>query len=141
MKLRRRRQQEKKHRSGEIPTGSFSDIAFLLIIYFLVVTSLVKNRSISVDMPTGEKTEQAQADKTPTINLRGNDIYFGEDRVNFEGLNQRLAVLKLKEKDPKDRVVLLESTPETAYDLYYQALAAINTNGGVVALVQEEDAE
>ncbi len=48
----------KKHRSGEIPVGSFSDIAFLLIIYFLLATTLVKVKSITADMPSGEKQSQ-----------------------------------------------------------------------------------
>lgn len=38
----KRNKQEKKHRNGTIPTDSFSDIAFLLIVYFLVATTLVK---------------------------------------------------------------------------------------------------
>ena len=42
---------KKKYREITIPTDSFSDIAFLLIIYFLVATSLVKIKSISADLP------------------------------------------------------------------------------------------
>ncbi|MGB0144675.1 MAG: ExbD/TolR family protein, partial [Akkermansiaceae bacterium] len=56
--MRRRERGEKKHRSGEVPTGSFSDIAFLLIIYFLVATVLVKVKSITADLPSGEKSSQ-----------------------------------------------------------------------------------
>jgi len=53
--MRKKYSKEKKHRSGEIPVGSFSDIAFLLIIYFLVATSLVKLKGITADLPSGEK--------------------------------------------------------------------------------------
>ena len=63
--------QSKAHRTGEIPTGSFSDIAFLLIIFFLVATSLFKVKAITADLPSGEKAEQAQTSKTPIVNLRG----------------------------------------------------------------------
>ena len=59
--MRKKYSREKKHRTGEIPTGSFSDIAFLLIIYFLVATTLVKVKSITADLPSGEKAAQTHA--------------------------------------------------------------------------------
>jgi biopolymer transport protein ExbD len=131
--------QAKKHRSGEIPTGSFSDIAFLLIIYFLVATTLVKTKSITADMPTGEKQAEAQIDKTPTVNLRGNEIFFNDKPVTLENLNARLAALKLVDEAPEKRVIMLESMEGTPYHTYFHALAAISINGGVVALVEEEE--
>ena len=133
-----RKQQEKKHRTGDIPTGSFSDIAFLLIIYFLVATTLVKVKSVTADLPTGEKQSEAQLDKTPIVNLRGAEIYFSDKKVTVENLNARLAALKLAEQAPDKRVIMLESSRMTSYDVYFQALAAISANGGIVAIVEEE---
>lgn len=138
MKLKHRKKQSKKHRSGEIPTGSFADIAFLLIIYFLVATTLVKVKSITADLPTGEKQNQAQIDKTPTLVLRNDEMRFNDNLVTLEELNQRLAALKLLDKEPGKRVILLEASDETRYEVYFHALAAIDSAGGVVALVEEE---
>ena len=134
-----RKQQEKKHRTGEIPTGSFSDIAFLLIIYFLVATTLVRVKSVTADLPTGEKQADAQVDKTPVVNIRGAEIFFSDKRVTLEELNARLAALKLADQLPATRVIMLESTRETPYEVYFQALAAISANHGVVAIVEEEE--
>lgn len=134
----RRPKQAKKHRSGEIPTGSFSDIAFLLIIYFLVATTLVKVKTITADLPSGEKSTQAQSDKTPIINLRGAEIFFNDKRMDMLELNERLAALDLANQEGDKRVVLLESAKGTPYDSYFKALATISANGGVVALVEEE---
>jgi len=139
MKFKHRKKQEKKHREGEIPTGSFSDIAFLLIIYFLVATTLVKIKTITADLPTGEKQSEAQIDETPTINLRGTEIYFSDRKVSLEELDARLAALKLFEKSGEKRIIMLESTKETKYDIYFHALATISGNGGVVALVEEDE--
>lgn len=137
--FKKRRQKEKKHRMGEIPTGSFSDIAFLLIIYFMVATTLVKVRSITADMPTGKKQPEAQIDKTPTVNLRGAEIFFKDKPVSLAGLEDRLAALDLNNKPLDKRTIMLESTKDTTYSTYFQALAAISAHGGVVAPVQEED--
>ena len=105
--FKHRKKQEKRHRTGEIPTGSFSDIAFLLIIYFLVATTLVKVKSISADLPTGEKQSDAPVDKTPIVNLRGSKIFFSDKEVTIDNLNARLAALKLSEQIPDKRVIML----------------------------------
>lgn len=136
--FKHRRRQDKRHRTGEIPTGSFSDIAFLLIIYFMVATTLVKVKSISADLPTGQKTAEAQVDKVPVINLRGAEVFFSDRNMSFDELNARLAALNLPAKDPKQRVIMLETSSTTPYDTHFKALAAISGNGGVVALVEEE---
>ncbi|MFT4548762.1 MAG: biopolymer transport protein ExbD [Verrucomicrobiales bacterium] len=135
--MRKKYSKEKKHRSGEIPTGSFSDIAFLLIIYFIVATTLVKVKSITADLPSGEKSSQSQSDKTPIINLRGAEIFFNDKKVDMDSLNDRLAALELGEQEGDKRVIMLESLQGTPYQNYFQALAAISANGGVVAIVEE----
>ena len=137
--FKRRKQKTKKHHTGEIPTGSFSDIAFLLIIYFLVATTLVKVQSVTADLPTGEKQADAQVDKTPVVNLRGTEIFFSDKKVSVENFNARLAALKLAEQPPENRVIMLESTKDTPYEVYFQALAAISSNHGVVAIVEEDE--
>lgn len=134
----KRKRGEKKHRTGEIPTGSFSDIAFLLIIYFLVATTLVKVKSITADLPSGEKSSQSQSSKTPTVSLKGDLILFKDKKVNLNELNDRLAALELFEKEGSKKVILLESSKGTPYNNYFQALAAISANGGVVALVEDD---
>lgn len=136
--MARRSKQEKKHRSGDIPTDSFSDIAFLLIVYFLVATTLVKVKSITADLPAGEKSTQTQSEKTPIINLRGAEIFFNDKPMKMDELNQRLAALDLPNQDGEKRVIMLESAKGTPYENYFQALAAISSNGGVVAIVEDE---
>lgn len=136
--MRKKYSKEKKHRSGGIPTDSFSDIAFLLIIYFLVATSLVKLRGVTADLPSGEKAEQAQASKTPIVNLRGGQIFFNDKQVEMAELKNRLDALDLANANGNAKVVMLESTRDTTYQSYYQAIATISESGGVIAIVEEE---
>jgi biopolymer transport protein ExbD len=136
--MRKRFSREKKHRSGVIPTDSFSDIAFLLIIYFLVATTLLKVKTITADLPAGEKTTRQQSDKTPIVNLRGSEVFFNDKAVTIDELEDRLAALELHKQEPAKRIIMLESASGTPYDNYFKALAAISTNDGVVALVEEE---
>ena len=134
-----RKHSKEKKRGGGIPTDSFSDIAFLLIIYFLVATTLVKVSAVTADLPSGEKSAQTESDKTPIVNLRGAEIFLNDKKMTMDGLEERLAALELASKDPGDRVIMLESAKGTPYGNYFQALAAISANGGVVAIVEDGD--
>jgi biopolymer transport protein ExbD len=131
--------QSKQHRTGVIPTESFSDIAFLLIIYFLLATTLMKVKTITADLPAGEKATQAQSEKTPILNLRGAELFFNDKRVNLDELHARLAALDLAAQPDDKRIIMLETARGTPYENYFQALAAISANGGVVALVEAEE--
>jgi len=133
-----KRHRDKKKRAGGIPTDSFSDIAFLLIIYFLVATTLVRVQAITTEMPSGDKAAQAQSEKTPIVNLRGGQMFFNDAPVTIEGLEEGLAALDLPARAPDKRVVMLESAAGTPYTMYFEALAAISGNGGVVAMVEPE---
>lgn len=137
--MARTSKQEKKHRTGEIPTGSFSDIAFLLIIYFLVATSLTKLKSITADLPSGEKAAQTQSAKTPIVNLRGEQVFFNDKPVDMNELGLRLDALELAGAEGNGKVVMLESTRDTPYQSYFKAMATISESGGVIAIVEEEN--
>lgn len=136
---KRRNKRERSHRLASIPVDSFSDIAFLLIIYFMIATTLLKVYSIVANVPTGQKTAEAQIDKVPVVNLRGGDVYFSDKKISFENLAERLAALHLADKPADKRVIMLESSNQTPYDLYFRTLASISASGGVVALVEAED--
>jgi len=136
--FKRRKKHEKKHREGEIPTGSFSDIAFLLIIYFLIATTLIKVKSFQPDIPTGETSTQQQQDETPTIYLRGDQMLFGENPVDLNELSARLDALDLEEKEPEQRIIMLETTSDTPYQRFFEVMAVIRDNSGVAALVKED---
>ncbi len=136
--MRKRYSREKKHRDGEIPTGSFSDIAFLLIIYFLVATTLVKVKAVTADLPAGEKAAQTETTKTPIVNLRGAEVFLNDKKMTLEMLDERIAALELEAKEPSKRIIMFESSKGTPYENYFKALAIISENDGVVAIVEEE---
>ena len=96
-------------------------------------------KSITADLPAGEKAAQAETDKTPIVNLRGAEIFLNDKKMDMESLNERLAALKLGEQEADKRVIMLESAKGTPYENYFQALAAISAHDGVVALVEEEE--
>jgi biopolymer transport protein ExbD len=132
----------KKPQSSEIPTDSVSDIAFLLIIFFILTTTIRKLTGFSTDLPAADKTAIAQMETTPTIVLTEDMISFNEAKVTMDELRAKLKDLKLSEKDPKDpkKVILMEPAAGIQYQRYYEVMSSISSAGGVVGILTDEPA-
>ena len=136
--MKAKRKGKRRASLDDLPLASFSDIAFLLIIYFIVVTTLVKTRGVQLDIPAGEKSQAAE-DQTNTVNLDEDRIAFNGDVVDLAALHERLKDLKLAEAaTANDRVVIIEATDATVYDTWFQVCAMIRDEGGVVAFLEQE---
>ena len=58
---------ERKSRVGQsIPTSSMADIAFLLLVFFMVSTVFVRYRGLSVILPDAEKTQKIETKRNIT---------------------------------------------------------------------------
>ena len=131
----------KETKELEIPTDSVSDIAFLLIIFFILTTTLSKLSGFTAELPSTDASQKQAAKtdaKTPSVQLAGGKLLFNEQEVSLQTLQDRLLDLRLGSKDGEEKVVLLEAGGKVEYQTYYAAMAAISTAGGVVAIVEEE---
>lgn len=127
----------RRREAEELPVSSFSDIAFLLIIFFILVTSLEQFAGFEANIPSGEKSEQTQTDEMPTIKLHNGIINYNENVLSIEELRGQLTAMNLREKAEDKRIVLLEASGQVPYQPYYEVMAAISAAGGVVGIVQE----
>lgn len=136
MPLFRRDQKENK----EIDVGAFADIAFLLIIFFILTTTFDKPFGDSMDIPAGKEGKESE-DEVPTVNLTKEGILWGKDQENIslEQLRTRLVSMNLQEKHPDERTVILDCAPEVIYNQYYAVVMAVTKAGGVVALMEYQD--
>jgi biopolymer transport protein ExbD len=141
MAVRGKKGKKKKREAPNMPVNSFADIAFLLIVFFVIASTLSQTTGVITDIPSGEKSETKQ-DKTAIIKLQSNVIMLNDSKVDVEGLRKRLADMKLSEKTGQDKIVLLETVGAAVdYQTYYSAMTAISGAGGVIAIVKEGDGE
>ena len=130
----------KEKRELEIPTDSVSDIAFLLIIFFILTTTMSKLTGFTAELPSGAAAQQQAAKtdaKTPTVQITNGKLLFSEQEVSMAALQERLLDLQLAKKQGEERVVMLEAAGKVDYQTYYAAMAAISAAGGIVAIVEE----
>ena len=128
----------KQRRDSEVPVSAFSDIAFLLIIFFILATTLVQVSGVITEIPSGEKAQTQQEEETPTVRLQDDRVLLGDTRVDMKTLRQRLMKMKLHEKAGDAKVVLLEASGNVTYQTYFDVMASISAAGGVTAILQEE---
>ena len=128
-----------KRKEPEIPVSSFADIAFLLIIFFILATTLAQLTGMVSEIPAGKKAEKKE-EKTNTVQLMpGEKIRFNEHYTAVTGLRKRLRDMNLHNKMDSDKIVQLEAIGNVEYQTYFEVMTAISSAGGVTVIVREED--
>jgi len=131
----------KKRQLGDsdIPVASFSDLAFLLIIFFILTTTFQKTTGFLADIPSSSaKSQVTQQEKTTTVALHEDQISLNDGKVSMAELRRRLRDMDLKAKLGDARIVLLSATGKVKYQTYYETMSLITAAGGVVAIMREE---
>jgi len=138
MKARR-----EERRVAGIDVTSFSDIAFLLIVFFILATTFEKVAGNRMEIPSGAPETSEAKQKQLTINIRDEQILYGEKnrKVSMEELRMELAKEKLTERNDEMRMVILECSKTVRYERYYQVVMAITNAGGILALVDYEESK
>ena len=127
----------------EIDVPSFSDIAFLLIIFFILTTSLSRPLGRIIDMPSASKPDEQKTDQgTPSVSILADRILLGQGQeegkeVTLSDLRASLLARDLKNASDSDRMVVVEVAEDVGYERYYQTLAMIAETGGIVAMLSD----
>lgn len=133
---------KKERREATMDVSSFSDIANLLIIFFILTTSLAHPFGKLLQMPSAATPEDnsQKAPKIPTINLMADRIVYtegegAEREITPNELHAALLGKNLHSKPQNDRLVMLEVAEEVAYQRYYEVVTMVSEAGGVVAMI------
>jgi biopolymer transport protein ExbD len=128
---------KKKDRKSEVPMASLADIAFLLLIFFLVTTTIDVDRGIGLTLP-GKGEEQEVRTKNIAnllINAEGR-IFFDNGEVPVEDLN-RLVREKIAENP--NLIISVKTVRETEYNVYVKVLDQLKTAKATRISIAEPD--
>ena len=91
--------------SDEIPTASMADIAFLLIIYFMVTTTFAATRGLDFSLPQEEDTPLVDKEESVLIEIQPGGVLMVDNRSM--PLSEVLEYLKPKlERNPMKPVII-----------------------------------
>ena len=112
----------KKKKTGtvEIPTSSLADIAFLLLVFFLVTTTIDTDKGISLALP--EKGETKEVHKKNISNLlinAGGQVMLDEEPIAVNQISSRAR--NMLGENP-NLLFSVKTDKKTKYDIYIDVL-------------------
>ena len=112
----------------EIPTGTMADMVFLLLVFFLVTTTMNQDKGIGMQLPPAGESKKIQ--KKNICNIWINVV--GEILINLEE-NVPLAQLRAniqQRLEANDKLIVsLKADEETHYDKVISVLDKIKLAG------------
>ncbi|MFW5856287.1 MAG: ExbD/TolR family protein [Planctomycetota bacterium] len=127
----------------DLDMGAFADIAFLLIIFFILTTAVATTQGTVMEIPAGQKSKEPTKEKQLSIHLTRQRILWGEKgaELTVDALRTRLRNLDLPSRDEEDRVVILESKKDVPFETYFRVVTSINEAGGILAILETEEGD
>ncbi len=135
MKLPRRHSPE-----PHVPFISLADIAWQLIIFFLVTSTFAKNEAVNLELPNSqEQSGQEQSEDTITVQASETALMLNSNPVELAEVEAQLAALLAGKTADAERVVVLMPADDLTFQRNLDITLAIKRAGGIVALMDADD--
>jgi biopolymer transport protein ExbD len=126
----------------EPPSTATGDIAFNLIVFFLVCASVQPDSGRRQTLPrsetAGEKMPQAEHVE---VLLTRTAVAINGDVIRPDRFVPRLKALLAGKALPEDKVVVVKSKPEVPYHHWIKYTTLIEEAGGIITVLREEEQE
>lgn len=124
---------------SSVTTG---DIAFNLIVFFLVCASVQLDSGRKQSVPRSEQQEKdEEKSEHVEVRLTRTTAAINGDSVAARDFVPRLRALLAGKTRPEDKVVVVRSAQETPYSHWIAVTAMIEEAGGIITVLREEERE
>ena len=125
--MRRFSERHQLHTLGELNVTPLLDLAFVLLIIFMITTPLMEN-STDVVLPSGDAAaQQVNMEKVRTVSISSDEqITLNSDPITLDELSARLAAIR--ESQP-DLGVLIRPHRELPVQKFSEVLDAVRRAG------------
>ena len=111
----------RRFKGGEIPTGSMADIAFLLLVFFLVTTTIDTDKGLGIVLPPAGDVEIEIKKKNILnclINSQGK-VLLDEEPTNVDQIGR---IVKKRLGENPLLIVSVKAHPKTDYSDYVRVI-------------------
>jgi len=119
----------------EVHTGALNDILFILLLFFLIVSTLANPNVMKVGIPRGKTDTKAKQTVVVSVDASGK-YYVGQRLISPEALEPTLREILEKETD-KPSVVINVDTSAHYGDFFRILKVAKSLGANAVASVQQ----
>jgi len=136
MKLRR-----KNNLLIEPPASATGDIAFNLIVFFLVCASVQPDSGRKQTIPRAEQTEKQEqkSDQNIQVELKGSAVLINGDTVHISEFGPRIKVKLDAKRTQEEKIVVVKSSDDVQYAHWISITSQIEDAGGIITLQLEEE--
>jgi len=128
-----RRLGKKQNSSEGIDISPLIDVVFILLIFFMVSTTFVKDAQLELERPSAQSAEPADTKSVRVSIDRHGDIYLGDNPVRSWMLQSRVREQLRANSDSNVLIVADQRTPaEQLIDVVDQCRLAGAKNVGVI---------
>jgi biopolymer transport protein ExbD len=126
------RYREKNENEGQIDISPLIDMVFILLIFFMVTTTFVKDLKLDLSRPSAASASSASTKATRVFIDRYGDIYIDNQPVRIYSLQSKLRDMLRVSTDKSVLVVTDETVPaKTVLEVIDQCKLSGATNVGV----------
>lgn len=124
----------------EPPSSATGDIAFNLIVFFLVCASVQPDSGRKQSIPSSETVEETtRQTKNVEVALTRTAVFIDGDVVPTEELESRIRARLRGRSRPDEKVVVVKSKPDVPYRHWIDVTTRIEDAGGIITLQIEEE--
>ncbi len=127
----------KKREEGEVHTGPLNDILFILLLFFLIVSTMANPNVVKLSQPKSKSDTKSK--QTVVVSIDANkQFYVGTTKVTVAELKAHLAPFLAKERDQPSIVINADKTVpiddvvavmRVARELGAKTVLAVDRNG------------
>lgn len=99
----------KLRKHPEVHTGALNDILFILLLFFLIVSTLANPNVIKVSNPKAKSDTKSKQTVVITVD-KDQNLYLGQKKLGMEQLESELKSFLAKETDKPSVVINGDST-------------------------------
>ncbi len=117
--------------SPEIPTASMADIAFLLIVFFLVTTTMNQDKGLSLHLPPVGETKEVQSKNILNvwINARDQLAFFENDQLTPIPSGQLQSQIKARMAENDKLIISVKTERGATYRTFVDVLDDLKMAG------------
>jgi biopolymer transport protein ExbD len=135
------RRKKKKRRTSRVPVASMGDIAFLLIIFFLVASEFNKDREVQMEMPKSKAVDKIKAKIAARVDIDSEGQIFldGKPVIDAREVGVGIEIMLQGTVSDVQRNVRFRCDASQPKEVYGPVLQAIAEAGGIVNAVGKPD--
>jgi biopolymer transport protein ExbD len=125
----------------EAPAVATGDIAFNLLVFFLVCAAPPEGQGRRQEIPRSEQQQKTEQGQNIEVKLTRTSATITPplEVVNYDRFPERIRQQLAEKKTAQDRVVIIKSDRDVPYERWIRATAAIEQAGGIITVQLEEE--